>query len=161
MESRIEMLTVGTRRLICKPQMRFRPIKTTQDSFSVFMWTNLSVCSEFIHISWGTTWIFHLRRRFFNFGFRCVRRRWGSSGDRFRECSYNLLCWKKRLFVIIQMDFLSNLVQVFPSLKTRPFYLSGESYADMGILLTKAPIWIIHLCRGIYSVHHQGLSGHV
>ena len=33
-----------------------------------------------------------------------------------------------------QMGFLSNLVKVFPSLKTRPLYLTGESYAGTYIV---------------------------
>lgn len=32
------------------------------------------------------------------------------------------------------MNFLSNLVKVFPSLKTRPLYLTGESYAGTYIV---------------------------
>ena len=32
------------------------------------------------------------------------------------------------------MGFLDNLVKVFPSLKTRPLYLTGESYAGMYIV---------------------------
>lgn len=33
-----------------------------------------------------------------------------------------------------QMGFLSNLVKVFPSLKTRPLYVTGESYAGTYIV---------------------------
>lgn len=32
------------------------------------------------------------------------------------------------------MNFLANLVKVFPSLKTRPLYLTGESYAGTYIV---------------------------
>lgn len=32
------------------------------------------------------------------------------------------------------MGFLANLVKVFPSLKTRPLYLTGESYAGTYIV---------------------------
>ena len=32
------------------------------------------------------------------------------------------------------MGFLANLVEVFPSLKTRPLYLTGESYAGTYIV---------------------------
>ncbi len=32
------------------------------------------------------------------------------------------------------MGFLSNLVKVFPSLKTRPLYVTGESYAGTYIV---------------------------
>lgn len=34
----------------------------------------------------------------------------------------------------IQVGFLENLVKVFPSLATRPFYLTGESYAGRYIV---------------------------
>lgn len=34
------------------------------------------------------------------------------------------------------MGFLTNLVKVFPSLKTRPMYLTGESYAGTYIVST-------------------------
>ncbi|KZT07258.1 alpha/beta-hydrolase [Laetiporus sulphureus 93-53] len=37
------------------------------------------------------------------------------------------------------MGFLENLVQVFPSLKTRPLYLTGESYAGMYIVSLPSP----------------------
>lgn len=33
-----------------------------------------------------------------------------------------------------QMKFLDNLVKVFPSLKTRPLYLTGQSYAGTYIV---------------------------
>lgn len=33
-----------------------------------------------------------------------------------------------------QMSFLANLVKVFPSLKTRPLHLTGESYAGTYIV---------------------------
>lgn len=32
------------------------------------------------------------------------------------------------------MEFLTNLVKVFPSLQKRPLYLTGESYAGMYIV---------------------------
>ena len=34
----------------------------------------------------------------------------------------------------LQVGFLENLVKVFPSLATRPFYLTGESYAGRYIV---------------------------
>lgn len=34
----------------------------------------------------------------------------------------------------LQLGFLSNLVKVFPSLATRPLYLTGESYAGTYIV---------------------------
>ena len=33
------------------------------------------------------------------------------------------------LSYLLQFGFLSNLVKVFPSLRTRPLYITGESYA--------------------------------
>lgn len=41
------------------------------------------------------------------------------------------------------MNFLSNLVKIFPSLKTRPLYLTGESYAGTYIVSTE------HMLKGI------------
>lgn len=39
------------------------------------------------------------------------------------------------MYVIVsQMGFLENLVKVFPSLATRPLYLTGESYAGTYIV---------------------------
>ena len=45
----------------------------------------------------------------------------------------------------IQVGFLSNLVQVFPSLATRPLFLTGESYAGTYIVrvaLRTGILWI-------------------
>lgn len=36
--------------------------------------------------------------------------------------------------ILVQMGFLENLVKVFPSLATRPLYLTGESYAGTYIV---------------------------
>lgn len=36
--------------------------------------------------------------------------------------------------IVAQMGFLENLVKVFPSLATRPLYLTGESYAGTYIV---------------------------
>ena len=45
------------------------------------------------------------------------------------------------LFIIVrcdqQMNFLANLVKVFPSLKTRPLHLTGESYCGTYIVSLK------------------------
>jgi Serine carboxypeptidase len=56
--------------------------------------------------------------------------------------------WEKTLYVFcqcaeascvvhnsrLQVNFLINLVAIFPSLKNRPFYLTGESYAGTYIV---------------------------
>lgn len=39
----------------------------------------------------------------------------------------------------IQFGFLENLVKVFPSLRTRPLYLTGESYAGTYIVSISDP----------------------
>ena len=54
------------------------------------------------------------------------------SRNRFREFanSYNDVLSKHAA----QIGFLENLVKVFPSLATRPFYLTGESYAGRYIV---------------------------
>ena len=56
--------------------------------------------------------------------------RQGSNGIRLRE---HILFLDKELtnpyMPATQFGFLSNLVKVFPSLRTRPLYLIGESYA--------------------------------
>lgn len=41
------------------------------------------------------------------------------------------------------MNFLANLVKIFPNLKTRPLYLTGESYGGVYIVSKKAryPEW--------------------
>lgn len=52
------------------------------------------------------------------------------------------------------MGFLTNLVQVFPSLKTRPFYLMGEvsnSISDSEVILTF--LGDSELCRYVDKVH--------
>lgn len=43
-----------------------------------------------------------------------------------------------------QMGFLSNLVKVFPSLKTRPLYVTGESYAGTYIVRPLVPYSPLH-----------------
>lgn len=40
----------------------------------------------------------------------------------------------------LQFGFLANLVKVFPSLKTRPLHLTGESYAGTYIVSAQARI---------------------
>lgn len=40
----------------------------------------------------------------------------------------------RHALTIIKFGFLENLVKVFPSLKTRPLYLTGESYAGTYIV---------------------------
>lgn len=46
------------------------------------------------------------------------------------------------LLMPLQLGFLTNLVSVFPSLKTRPLLLTGESYAGIYIVC-----WIFHVLR--------------
>ncbi|KAJ3809239.1 alpha/beta-hydrolase [Lentinula lateritia] len=45
------------------------------------------------------------------------------------------------------VGFLTNLVKVFPSLATRPFYLTGESYAGTFIMLIPKP----YITKAIFS----------
>ncbi|KZT67351.1 alpha/beta-hydrolase [Daedalea quercina L-15889] len=67
------------------------------------------------------------------------------------------------------MGFLDNLVKVFPSLKTRPLYLTGESYAGMYIpYITKAyfgmadpPVNLSKIAIGDGTVGSEAVYEHV
>ena len=61
----------------------------------------------------------------------------GSSGQRLRKW---LLLFQSLFsaLIVVQLGFLENLVKVFPSLATRPFYLTGESYAGRYIVSLNA-----------------------
>ena len=57
----------------------------------------------------------------------------GSSGQRLRKWLLLFQSLSSAL-IVVQLGFLENLVKVFPSLATRPFYLTGESYAGRYIV---------------------------
>ena len=59
-------------------------------------------------------------------------------GEDFVRCFYS---GSKILMLTtyLQMNFLANLVKIFPNLKTRPLHLTGESYAGTYIVSVLLP----------------------
>ena len=56
------------------------------------------------------------------------------------------------------MNFLANLVKVFPSLKTRPLHLTGESYAGTYIVRPMLRVGMrLMLTIYITAVHYQSI----
>ena len=56
------------------------------------------------------------------------------------------------------MNFLANLVRVFPSLKTRPLHLTGESYAGTYIVRPMLRVGMrLMLTIYITAIHYQSI----
>lgn len=54
---------------------------------------------------------------------------------------------------VVQFGFLANLVRVFPSLKSRPLHLTGESYAGTYIVSGHAKCLGTRLLSGLFASH--------
>lgn len=72
----------------------------------------------------------------------CRRR---SNGRRLCKLPHQMLLYVYLPFNCEQFGFLANLVKVFPSLSTRPLYLTGESYAGTYIVRRKSALFAARL----------------
>ena len=61
----------------------------------------------------------------------------------------------------LQVGFLENLVKVFPSLATRPFYLTGESYAGRYIVSFATKQFSFISFRNMSDIYCQSAVLHV
>lgn len=81
---------------------------------------------------------------------------WRPDGWRFRTFSATYVGFVL-LTYNLQLGFLSNLVKIFPSLATRPLYITGESYAGFWIVSRHFPLVVYYTGSPCFlsAIHHE------